>query len=211
MATGTLPPLYPIVNVRDDSDVARARALAVALAAAGAPLVQLRAKTLGAGAFAALALDLVAAFSPSGTRLVVNDRADVALAAGAAGVHVGDEDLEAEMVRRLLGPDAWIGFSTHSLEEVAAAQAMPVDYLGFGPVFESPTKAGVREARGLEALAKACRASAFPVVAIGGVTLANASLCWKAGAASVAVIRDLETSDDVAASVAAYREAAAAQ
>lgn len=226
-------PLYPIVNVVDDSEreAARATALALALARAGLPLVQLRAKTLGAGVMTSLARTLIAQLDPLGCRLIVNDRADVALAAGAWGLHLGDEDLPVASARSLLGPERLIGYSTHAIDEVAAACGGPggegqrpagpidrdaaggADYLGFGPVFDSPTKSGVREARGLELLRQACRRSTLPVVAIGGITIDNATECWQAGATSVAVISELERAfeadrlDDL---LRRYRDAAGA-
>ena len=210
-----LPPLYPIVNVGDAGAQAceRAFALAVELAAAGATLIQLRAKPLAGGAMTRLATRLVAALRGGEALLIVNDRADVAAASGAAGVHLGDQDLPVDAARHLLaatsiGVACIVGYSTHSVEEARAASTLAADYLGFGPVFESPTKAGVREARGLDLLAEACRATTLPVVAIGGVTLATAPDCWRAGAASVAVISEIEKSDDRRALVAAYRAAA---
>jgi thiamine-phosphate pyrophosphorylase len=203
-----LPPLYPIVNVATDSatECERVYALAMELADVGCALVQLRAKTLGAGAMTELARRIVAALRGSGTLLVVNDRADVAVAAGADGVHVGDDDLPVDAVRRVTAGSrvSIVGFSTHSIAEARNASSSGADYLGFGPVFESPTKAGVREARGLELLAEACRATSLPVVAIGGVTFDTAPDCWRAGAASVAVISELERSADRRALAAAY-------
>lgn len=201
-----LPRLYPIVDVREESPEASERALrlAIELAAAGATLLQLRAKSLAAGAMTALATRMVAAVAPHGTRVIVNDRADVALAAGAAGVHVGDEDLPVAAARDVLGPGAVVGYSTHSIDDVLAAARVPADYIGFGPVFDSPTKAGVRESRGVDLLAAACRASTLPVVAIGGITLATAPDCWRAGAASVAVISEIERSADAGALARAY-------
>lgn len=206
-----LPRLYPIVDVRDESAevIERALRLAVDLAAAGAMLLQLRAKPLAAGVLTALATRAVAAVASHGTHVIVNDRADVALAAGAAGVHVGDEDLPVAAVREVLGPGKIVGYSTHSIDDVTAAASLPVDYIGFGPVFDSPTKAGVREARGMSLLAAACSASPIPVVAIGGVSLATAPDCWRAGAASVAVISEIERTADVGRLVRAYSDAAA--
>jgi thiamine-phosphate pyrophosphorylase len=204
-----LPPLYPIVDVRQDTPEAleRALALAVELSAGGATLLQLRAKSLSGRDMTALASRMVDTVAAHGSRVIVNDRADVALAAGAAGVHVGDEDLPVSAARDVLGATAIIGYSTHSVADVVAATNRPVDYIGFGPVFDSPTKAGVREARGVQALAEACRASTVPVVAIGGVTLATAPSCWYAGAASVAVISEIERASDPAALVRAYSQA----
>lgn len=207
-----LPPLYPIVDVRAESPEAieQAVALAAILAGAGVTLLQLRAKSLGAGAMTALASRVIAAVAVHGARVIINDRADVALACGAAGVHVGDEDLPVVAARAVLGASAIIGYSTHSLADVAVAADLPADYIGFGPVFASPTKAGVRAPRGVELLAAACRATTRPVVAIGGVTLATAPACWRAGAASVAVISEIERAQDVPALVRAYLRAAAA-
>ncbi|HEY2774384.1 MAG TPA: thiamine phosphate synthase [Candidatus Binatia bacterium] len=205
-----LPALYPIVDVRGDGADSCDAALALAeeIASAGVSLLQLRTKHLGAGAMTALAERIV---ERTGARVIVNDRADVAAASGAAGVHLGDEDLPVAAARSVLeagGRSGIVGYSTHSVAEVIAAGSLAADYLGFGPVFESPTKAGVRDARGIELLAQACRAVRLPVVAIGGVTLENAPACWNAGAASVAVISEIERSTDRAALVAAYRAAA---
>lgn len=213
MSTSFRPPrLYPIVDVREESPEAieRALQLAVELTAAGATLLQLRAKSLAAGVMTALATRMVAAVATHGACVIVNDRADVALAAGAAGVHVGDEDLPVAAAREVLGAGAIVGYSTHSIDDVVAAARLPVDYIGFGPVFVSPTKAGVREPRGVEVLAAASKASKHPVVAIGGVSLTTAPECWRAGAASVAVISEIERAANVGAVVRAYLHAAAA-
>lgn len=201
-----LPPLYPIIDVRQTTPDAFARALslAVELSTGGATFLQLRAKSLAAGEMMSVTSRMIAALTAHGSRVLVNDRADVALAAGAAGVHVGAEDLPVHAAREVLGAEAIIGYSTHSIADVMAARTLSVDYIGFGPVFESPTKAGVREPRGVELLAEACRVSAVPVVAIGGVTLATAASCWRAGAASVAVISELERASDPSSLVRAY-------
>lgn len=176
---------------------------ALALARAGISCVQLRAKELPSGAFTRLSLRCVEQLGRAGCSVIVNDRVDVAMAAGAAGVHLGDEDLPVETARRLLGPDFVIGYSTHAVDEIENAPAS-ADYLAFGPVFESPTKAGVRSARGLELLAQACRASARPVVAIGGITSASAAALWATGATSAAVISEVERAEDIAALVRAW-------
>jgi thiamine-phosphate pyrophosphorylase len=199
--------LYPIVDLptEDPADAATKRSLALALARAGAPLLQLRAKTLPTGRFVELAADWRDALARCGCALIVNDRVDVAMVAGAAGVHLGDEDLPARDARALLGPRALIGYSTHSLDEVVSAQDCGADYLGFGPIFDSPTKPGVRTARGPAALEAACAASTLPVVAIGGVTLERAAEVFAAGAASCAVISEVATARDPAALVADYR------
>jgi len=206
-------PLYPIVNLRsaDDDETQRCLELAVALAAEGVGLLQLRAKSVGAGAFTELATALTPRLREHDCRLIVNDRVDVAAAAGAAGVHLGDEDLGVASARRILGENAILGYSTHSVADVHAAAKLPADYLGFGPVYDSPTKAGVRTPRGLETLEAACAAATVPVVAIGGITAGNAADVWAAGAASVAVIRDLESADAPRAHARGYLELARRQ
>ena len=209
-----LPALYPIVDVRGDrasvEALERAHALAVALADAGITLIQLRAKALAAGPLTELACSLVASLETRGCRLVVNDRVDAVLASGAAGVHLGEEDLPVAAARELLGAESIVGYSTHAIDDIRRAPA-GASYLGFGPVFESPTKAGAREPRGLDRLAAACRATPLPVAAIGGVTLATAPDVWAAGAASCAVISEIERASDVAALVRAWLVAAAAR
>jgi thiamine-phosphate pyrophosphorylase len=129
--------------------------------------------------------------------VIVNDRADLALLSGADGVHVGQDDLTPSAVRRLLGPDAIVGCSTHTVDQFEAAMLEPASYLAVGPVFGTSTKETGYDAAGLELVAAAAaRAHGRPVVAIGGITLENASSVIAAGAASVAVISDLLVGDD---------------
>jgi thiamine-phosphate pyrophosphorylase len=201
-----LPALYPIVNISgtDASELERKFDFALQLGDAGATLIQLRAKALSAGALTTLAERLQAELARRDSRLIVNDRADVAAASGAAGVHLGDEDLPPKAARHLLGAQAIIGFSTHDLEDLLTVQPDSVNYIGFGPVYESPTKAGVRSARGLEALRRVCSESSVPVVAIGGVTLGSAEQVFRAGAASCAVISELENARSPRAMIAEY-------
>jgi len=197
-----LPALYPILNVGDDLTAETRRVVALAQQLSSAlprqGVLQLRAKTLGAAAFVTLAKQLARILMPSQTKLIINDRVDVAAASGAGGVHLGDEDLAVADARRLLGAQAIIGYSTHSVAEVIAAADSGADYLGFGPVFASPTKAGVREARGIDTLAAACQASQLPLVAIGGVTVDAAPSLRAAGAASLAIVSQLADSTDPA-------------
>ena len=194
--------LYPVINVTDAHDEERALALATILAKAGVPLLQLRYKPAGSGDYRALATRLVKRLRPLGCSLLINDRPDVALLSAAAGVHLGQDDLPVEAARKLLGDNAIIGLSSHRVEEVeticASAAARRLNYLAFGPVFDSPTKAGVRGARGLDALAEACRVSTLPVVAIGGITIDRAASIRAAGASAAAVISEFERADDPA-------------
>jgi thiamine-phosphate pyrophosphorylase len=145
----------------------------------------------------------------AGARVVVNDRADVARLAGAAGVHVGQDDLAPEAVRRIVGPDRIIGLSTHTIAQLDAAVREPVDYLAIGPVFGTASKATGYDAVGLEMVTRAAErahARGLPLVAIGGITSDNAADVIRAGADSVAVISDLIATGDPRARVREYLE-----
>jgi thiamine-phosphate pyrophosphorylase len=179
--------------------------LAAAVLEGGARVVQLRVKRQASAPFLAWVDDLVRAAKPYAASIIVNDRADLALLAGAAGVHLGQEDLPPAAARRLLGPDAVIGYSTHTVAQIEAAAGEPVSYVAVGPVFGTATKETGYEAVGLALVAEAARRSrGRPVVAIGGVTLERAPAVIAAGASAVAVITDLLTGGDPRARVAAY-------
>ena len=171
----------------------------------GARLLQLRAKHLASASFLALADDLVRVARRYDAAVIVNDRVDIARLSGAAGVHVGQDDLPPVDARQLLGPLAIIGFSTHSVEQVASTVREPVSYVAVGPVFGTQTKDTGYSPVGLELVRHASeRAGALPVVAIGGITLATAASVVASGAASVAVISDLLVGGDPSARVRAY-------
>lgn len=144
------------------------------------------------------------------TRILVNDRLDVALAAHAGGVHLGEKNLPPEEARRLVNSfrheDFLIGVSCHSVEAAKAAERGGADYLFFGPVFATPSKAAYGAPQGLEHLAEVCRAAAIPVLAIGGITLENAADCLSAGASGIAAIRLFQESPSMAGIVRALRE-----
>jgi thiamine-phosphate pyrophosphorylase len=142
-----------------------------------------------------------------GTRLVVDDRVDVALAAGAAGVHLGRDDLEVGLARRLLGPGAVIGGTANSLEEARRVAATPVDYLGVGPVFGTRSKANPAPALGLDGLRAIVRAVEAPVIAIGSVTADRVAEILETGAHGVAVLSAVACADDPARATAAFRQA----
>ena len=201
---GSLPPLYPIIDI----DLCRMRgrdplALTEALADGGARLVQVRQKSAGSAGLLAICRDLVRIAHAAGMRVIVNDRADLAVMAGADGVHVGQDDLAVPAVRRIAGHAAIIGLSTHTPSQVDDAFAMDVDYVAVGPIFRTSTKDTGYEARGLD-LVRYAAGRGRPVVAIGGITLANAASVLEAGATSVAVISDLLVSADPAARVREY-------
>jgi thiamine-phosphate pyrophosphorylase len=173
-------------------------------AQAGVDWIQLREKDLSARACATLTrealLRMQSAFSrlSSPSRILVNDRLDVALAEGAGGVHLGESSLPVEEAKRLLWefsrtrslPEGFLaGVSCHSLESAISAANSGADYLFFGPVFATPSKAAFGAPQGLERLAAVCRAVGVPVLAIGGITLQNAAACFEAGASGIAAIR----------------------
>jgi len=154
----------------------------------GASLIQLREKKMPALEFYEHAKAAVAV----GVPLIINDRVDVSIAVGARGVHLGQDDLPPEAARRLLGPDAIVGYSTHNIDQALAAVKLPIDYIAVGPIFQTTTKTDTFPILGLEGL-RAVRAAIgeFPLVAIGGITHANAPEAIAAGADSVAVISAL--------------------
>ena len=130
--------------------------------------------------------------------VIVNDRADLAVLSRAAGVHVGQEDLSPADVRRIAGPEAIVGLSTHTRDQIAAAVVEPISYLAIGPVFTTATKATGYDALGYAAVEEAVNQAGqydLPVVAIGGITLATAPRVVEAGASAVAIIGDLLTVD----------------
>lgn len=197
---------------------------------AGVDWIQIREKDLSGKECSSLmreALRLVASSSPGAaakasissrieareqdsTRMLVNDRLDVALAAHAAGVHLGEKSLPPEEARRLVNSfrkeDFLIGVSCHSVEAAKAAERGGADYLFFGPVFATASKAAYGAPQGLENLAEVCRAVAVPVLAIGGITLENAADCLSAGASGITAIRLFQESSSMAAIVRALRE-----
>jgi len=166
-------------------------ALAEALAGSGVELIQYRNKTASSRHFFEISRQLTSALGPRGARLIVNDRPDIALLAGAGGVHVGQDDLGVEDARAICGPDQWVGVSTHTLEQLAAAGRTSADYIAFGPIFPTATKTNPDPVVGTELLRKARQITKKPLVAIGGITLDRAAEVYRAGADSLAVIRDL--------------------
>jgi len=194
-----LPRLYAIVD-----PLATGRgpdALAAALLAGGARLLQLRLKDVGARELLAVATAIAPLARRYGALFLVNDRPDVARAAGADGVHLGQEDLPVAAARRVLGPGAIVGVSTHDLAEARAADAAGADYLGVGPIYATATKTGALPPRG-PALVRALRAEIRrPLVAIGGITAETAPEVLAAGADSVAMIAALVDTPDPAAAV----------
>jgi thiamine-phosphate pyrophosphorylase len=186
------------------------------LAEAGVDWVQIREKDLPGGQLAALVREtlrrtraLAGADEPSSARILINDRVDVALTEGAAGAHLGESSLPVNEVKRLIGlrgRDFLVGVSCHSLESARSAAAGGADYLFFGPIFATPSKAAFGEPQGVARLAEICGSLTIPVLAIGGITLENAGRCFKAGAAGIAAIRLFQDARDPAAAVQTLRQ-----
>ena len=166
------------------------------LFAAGVRVLQLRMKDAPAALMLAV-LDEVRLQRPPGALLIVNDRLDVALAGGADGVHLGQDDLPLRAARRCCPPGFLIGVSTHNEEQAAAAQADGADYIGFGPIFATTTKHNPDPVVGVERLRAVCQRSPIPVVAIGGVTPQQVPALIAAGAHAVAIISAINRAPDV--------------
>lgn len=177
--------------------------------AGGADAVQLRDKEMGGGDLYCLALEALELLKESGgdQLLLVNDRVDVALAAGADGVHLGQEDLPAYAARRILGAGAVLGVSASSVEEALAAEREGADYLGVGPVFPTPSKPDAGEPIGLNGLRAIRRVVGLPLVAIGGINEDNLEDVFAAGADGIAVISAVTSALDMEKAVRRLRRA----
>jgi thiamine-phosphate pyrophosphorylase len=194
-----LPPLYAIL----DPEQIKARhgsSVLHQLLDGGAGIIQLRAKRMDPRDFFKLAGEARALAHGRGCRLVVNDRVDIALACGADGVHLGQDDLPLGPARKLMAGKI-VGISTHSVEQAREAERGGADYIGFGPMFGTATKDTGYAARGIDMLRAVRAAVSIPIVAIGGIKEENIAQVWQAGADSAAIISDILGADDVAAKV----------
>lgn len=162
----------------------------------GVACVQLREKDLSTRAFVELAAALKALLAPHRVPLIINDRLDVALACGADGLHVGQEDMPCAEVRRWMGPRAIIGLSVETWADVERARELDVDYLGVSPVFPTPTKTDTKAPWGLDGLARIRAGTDRPLVAIGGLNAGNAAAVVRAGADAIAVVSAVCASAD---------------
>ena len=200
-----VPIIYPITSGKtspqttpDDPQFSEILRLVRAAVDADVPLVQIREKSLHARVLYELVARAAEITRGSKTRLLVNDRSDIARAAGADGVHLTTQSLPAEVVRNIFGAEFLIGVSTHSLDEARAARVGGADFVVFGPVFETESKRAYGEPQGLDKLAEVTRAlGGFPVVAIGGVTLDKVDECFQAGARGIAAIRLLNDTENL--------------
>jgi len=207
-----LPRLYPILDAACFSDEMALFVAAESFTAAGCALIQYRNKSGNARQMLEQARELKRRLLGverqtsrvsqrtrdmghpnivNSVKLIMNDRADLCLAAGFDGVHVGQDDLSPESVRKIIGTERWLGVSTHNPEQVAEADKTSADYLAIGPVFATSSKENPDSVVGLEGVRRARQLTSKPLVAIGGITRANAASVIEAGADSVAVISDL--------------------
>ena len=185
-----LPKVYPITDTWL-SGLSHAEQVAQ-LIEGGASLIQLRDKHAAPREFYREAAAALKVARDHHARLIINDRVDIALALKADGVHLGQTDMPAKAARRLLGKEAIIGFSTHNIQQAKLATSFPVDYLAFGPVFQTSTKEKPDPVTGLSVLQEVgALKGSLPLVAIGGITFANAVEVLKAGADALAVIAEL--------------------
>ena len=178
-------------------------------ARAGVDWIQIREKDLSGRSLARFVLEARKRV-PRGCRILINDRLDVACALEADGVHLGEGSLPVQEANRLLRErkltrDFLLGASTHSLEAAFTAEKVGADYVVFGPVFATPSKAPYGPPQGIERLTEVCHTLSVPVLAIGGIAVHNAQTCRQAGAAGIAAIRLFQDADDVAGVVKALR------
>jgi thiamine-phosphate pyrophosphorylase len=185
-----LPRVYPITDT-NLSGLSHAEQID-RLIAGGATLIQLRDKHAAPRDFYRQAEAALQITREHNVQLIINDRVDVALALGADGIHLGQTDMPVEAARRLLGGRVIVGISTHNLQQAELAANLPVDYVAFGPIFKTSTKEDPDPIAGLAALREVRTiVGALPVVAIGGITWANAGEAWRAGADAVSSIAAL--------------------
>jgi len=188
-----LPRIYPIVDAANFVSQHDLLEFARQLTSGGATLIQYRNKQGKARQILSDARNLRLA-SVDNVRWIMNDRADLCIAAGFDGVHIGQDDLSPESTRRVVKEGKWVGVSSHSVEQAIAADATTADYIAIGPIFVTKSKEQPDPLVGLEGLKKVRAATRKPLVAIGGITLANCRSVVDAGADSVAVISALSTS-----------------
>ncbi|HEY2921452.1 MAG TPA: thiamine phosphate synthase [Candidatus Binatia bacterium] len=197
MPSLSLPPLYAILDPEQTKGRSPESVLRELLEG-GVTILQLRVKTMAPREFFELARRVRVETRARGCKLIVNDRVDIALACDADGVHLGQDDLPVAAGRKLMG-DKIVGISTHAIDQVREAEQNGADYIGFGPMFGTMTKATGYSARGVEMLRQVRAAVKLPIVAIGGITEQNVRQVWQAGADSAAIISDILGADDIIA------------
>jgi thiamine-phosphate pyrophosphorylase len=193
-----LPKIYPItdVSLTGFSHLKQVKELIKG----GATFIQLREKRAAPREFYEAAKDVLDYTRNSEIKIIINDRLDIALAACADGVHLGQDDLPPERARNILGENAIIGFSTHNIEQAIAASKLPLDYIAIGPIYETKSKENPDPIVGIEGLKTVRQAIGdFPLVAIGGINIEAAQTVWQNGADSIALISSLLTPSNIIA------------
>lgn len=186
----TIEKIYPITDTRI-TNLSHAEQVKL-LIEGGARFIQLREKFLSPGDFFPQAEEAISVAREHNVKIIINDRVDIALALKADGVHLGQDDLPPEKAREILGENAIIGFSTHSVEQAIEAVKLPIDYVAIGPVFATKTKENPDAIVGIEGVRQVRNAiGEFPLVAIGGITSENFREVFKAGANSLAIISEI--------------------
>lgn len=183
----TIKGLYAIIDNSIRSDLSNIE-IAKRVLAGGAQIIQLRGTGLSSRELLEQAREIRELTKAAGAIFIVNDRADIALLSGADGVHLGQDDLPIAEARKILGRGKMIGISTHNIEQAVKAEQEGADYIGFGPVFDTKTKADAEEAKGLQALREIKQRVSIPVIAIGGINLENMGEVIDAGSDGAAVI-----------------------
>jgi thiamine-phosphate pyrophosphorylase len=188
----------------DSEDFLRLLLLIKAAVTAGIQLIQIREKNMNARTLCELTSRASALTRGTNTKLLVNDRADIARVAGADGVQLTSQSVTADVIRRSFGSDFLIGVSTHSLDEAQRAREQGADFVVFGPVFETESKKAFGQPQGIEKLSElAAKVDPLPVIAIGGISLKNAAECLRAGASGIAAIRLYQDAKDLSEIVTA--------
>ena len=204
-----LPGLYAVVDHGTAAQHGwRVCDLARAYLAGGARLLQVRATDVASGEYLAWCDEIIKDATAAGAQVIVNDRADIAAVAGAAGLHLGQSDLSPDVVRRIVPASMMLGLSTHARDQLDASTRVAIDYVAVGPIYQTVTKDTGYAAVGLDLVTYASRLRPKrPVVAIGGITLERVASVISAGATSVAVISDLLNGNDPTRRVADYLRA----
>jgi thiamine-phosphate pyrophosphorylase len=202
--------IYPIIDITNqDGDLCNASKFTETLIEEGISIIQLRAKSVDDRTFLMVALkvsSIIRNYKQENTRtkLIINDRVDICLLAKADGVHLGQNDIPPNKARHILGPSSIIGLSTHNMSQVKLANKEPIDYIGFGPVFNSITKNHHAPVTGLEELREVINVSSHPVIPIGGITINNVEMVYKTKAKSVAVVSDLKKAINLSHQISKY-------
>lgn len=188
--------LYAIIDNSIRPDLSNIE-IAKKVLSGGALILQLRGKGLSSRELLEQAREIRELTKAAGAIFIVNDRADIALLSGADGVHLGQDDLPIDEARKILGKGKMIGISTHSLEQALKAEQEGADYIGFGPVFDTKTKADAEQAKGLKALREIKQRVSIPVIAIGGINLENMGEVIDAGPDGAAVISAIIKAENI--------------